>query len=85
LVAFRAFIFQLDLLDADRTPVSIEVGQYLVFRNPATVNLVGEDELSGLIVELQNDVLTEVFQRNLRATPGIKAPDLLAQFTNSGS
>ena len=62
MVAFPAFIFQLDLLYCDGIRIGIEVGKYLIFRNPAAVNFVGEDELSGLIVEFQNDVFAEVFQ-----------------------
>jgi len=62
MVSFPAFILELDLLDGDSTRIGVEVGKYLIFRNPASVNFVGEDELSGLIVEFQNDVFAEVFQ-----------------------
>jgi hypothetical protein len=32
--------------------VGVEVGKYLIFRNPASVNFVSKNELSGLIVDL---------------------------------
>jgi len=62
MVAFPVFIFQLDLLYCDGIRIGIEVGKYLIFRNPSAVNFVGDNELSGLIVEFQNDVFAEVFQ-----------------------
>src|SRR5437773_12441034 len=77
MVAFPAFIFQLDVLDSDCIRIGVEIGKYLIFRNPAVVNVVGENELSSLIVELQNDVFPEIFQRNFRAWAGTKLPDFI--------
>src|SRR6266540_776017 len=61
-VSFPALILELDLLDDDSIRIAVKVGKYLIFRNPASVNFVGENELSGLIVDFQNEVLAEVFE-----------------------
>src|SRR5438477_8621485 len=84
MVAFPAFIFQLDVLDSDGIRIGIEVGKYLIFRNPAAVNFVGENELSSLIVELQNDVFPEIFQRNFCAWAGTKLPDVIGPVLEFG-
>ena len=62
MVSLPAFILELDLLDGDSTRIGVKVGKYLIFRNPASVNLVGENELSGLVVDLQSEVFAEVFK-----------------------
>jgi hypothetical protein len=62
MVSLPAFILELDLLDSDRTRIGVEVGKYLIFRNPTSVNFVGENKLSGLIVDLQSEVFAEVFK-----------------------
>src|SRR6266481_9623055 len=62
------------MLDSDRIRVGIEVGQDFVFRNPTAIDLISERDLSSLIIKLKNDVFAEVFQRNLRATPGTQTP-----------
>ena len=56
MVSFPALILELDLLDGDSTRIGVEVGKYLIFRNPASVNFVGENELPGLIVDLQSEI-----------------------------
>src|SRR5207237_4107454 len=75
-ISLPAFVFQLDMLDSDRIRVGIQVGQDFVFRNPTTIDLVSEHELSSLIVKLKNNVFAEVFQRNFRTTPRTEAPTL---------
>ena len=64
------------MLDSDRIRVGIQVGQDFVFRNPTTIDLVSEHELSSLIIKLKNNVFAEVFQRNFRTTPRTEAPTL---------
>jgi hypothetical protein len=77
MVSFPTFIFQLDLLNSDSSRIGVEVGKYLIFRNPASVNFVGENELSGLIVDLQSEVFAEVSKGNFCAWAGAKAPDFV--------
>src|SRR5882762_5195953 len=65
------------MLDSDRIRVGIEVGKDFVFRNPTAIDLISERDLSSLMIKLKNDVFAEVFQRNLRATPGIQTPHFI--------
>ena len=65
------------VLDRDGVGVGVEVGQRLVLGDPAAVDLVGERELAGLVVDLDDDVLAEVLQRDLRAQAGAVVPDLV--------
>jgi hypothetical protein len=62
MISFPALILQLNLLDSDSTRIGVEVGKYLIFRNPASVNFLGENELSGLIVDLQREIFAKVFK-----------------------
>jgi hypothetical protein len=52
MVSLPAFVLQLDLIDSDSGRIGVEVGKYLIFRNPVSVNFVSKNELSGLIVDL---------------------------------
>src|SRR5437763_9996558 len=61
-ISLPAFVFQLDMLDSDRIRVSIQVWQDFVFRNPTTMDLVSEHELSSVIIKLKNNLFAEVFQ-----------------------
>src|SRR5262249_12787112 len=49
----------------------------LVLGDPRAVDLVGDRELAGLVVQLDDQVLAEVLQRDLRAEPRAEAPDLV--------
>jgi hypothetical protein len=62
------------MLDSDRIRVGVQVGQDFVFRNPTTIDLISERELSSLVIKLKNNVFAEVFQRNFRARPGTETP-----------
>jgi len=62
------------MLDSDRIRVGVKVGQDFVFRNPTTIDLISEHELSSLIIKLKNNIFAEVLQRNFRATPGTETP-----------
>jgi hypothetical protein len=48
----------------------VQVGQRLELRRPAAVERVGDRELPGLVVDLEDDVLAEVLERDLGARPG---------------
>src|SRR6266536_2843694 len=65
MVSLPAFILELDLLDGDGIRIGVKVGKYLIFRYPASVNFVGENELSGLIVDLQISTLPDSGQMTL--------------------
>src|SRR5439155_23944673 len=77
LISFRAFILQRNVFDGDCARIRIEIRQDFIFRNPAAINLVRKDELSSLIIELQNNIFAEIPQRNLRAASGSQAPDFV--------
>ena len=66
-----------DDLDGDGIGVGIQIGQGLVFRNPAAKKVISEDLLAGFVVNLDADVLAEVLQRDLCAEAGAEVPDLV--------
>ena len=77
-VALPALVLELDVLDRDRVGVGVEIGQRLVLRHPAAEHLVGDGQLAGLVVELDDDVLAEV--RSARPPlprPDAEVPDLV--------
>src|SRR5688572_1701182 len=61
-VALPAFILELDMLDRNRAGVRVKIRQRLKLRYPAAIHLVSERELTGLVVDLDDDVLAEVLQ-----------------------
>ena len=77
-VAFPAFVFQFDVLDEHGVGVGVEVSERLEFRNPAAINLVSDDELAGFVIDLDDDVLAKILERNFRAKPGAEVPDLVS-------
>ena len=83
-VALPALVLELDVLDRDGVGVGVEVGQRLELRHPAAEHLVGDRELAGLVVDLDDDVLAEVLQRNLGAEAGAEVPDLVRPFLELG-
>ena len=76
-VALPALVLELERLDRDGVGVGVEIGQRLEFRHPAAEHLVGDRQLAGLVVDLDDDVLAEVLQRHLGAEPGAEVPDLV--------
>src|SRR5262249_16333537 len=50
-VALETLVFQLYVLDGDGIRIGIEVGQRLIFRDPAAENLVGNPQLPRLVVD----------------------------------
>src|ERR687898_682779 len=51
-VALPTLVLQLECLDGDFVGVGVEVGERLVLRDPAAVDLVGDGKLPGLVVDL---------------------------------
>src|SRR5438094_8059060 len=66
LVAFPAFIFQFELLDGDGIRIGIQVWQDLVFRDPTAVDFVRQNKLPAFVVDIESNLLAEVFERNFR-------------------
>src|SRR5262249_46633572 len=52
-------------------------GLGLEFGNPAAEHLVGDRELAGLVVDLDDDVLAKILQRDLPAEAGAEIPHLV--------
>ena len=72
------------MLDGDGVGIGVEIGLRLKLRDPAAKNLVGDRELPGFVVELDDDVFAEVLERNLRAEPGAEVPDLVGPLLEFG-
>ncbi len=79
-VPFPPFILQLDVLKCHAPRVRIKLRKCLIFRNPATINVVSQDDLSSLVHQLDSDVLAEVFEGDFAAKSLIEAPDLVGPF-----
>src|SRR6266404_5327079 len=76
-VVFPAFVFEFDVLNQYGIGIRIELGLGLEFRDPAAVNLVAKDALSGFVINLKNDVFAKVGERGFHAQTGAKVPDLI--------
>src|SRR5438105_410079 len=76
-VALPPFVFQLDALDQHRVGVGVEVRLGLEFRYPGTEHLIGNGELAGLVIDFDDQVLTEVLERDFGAEPLTVIPDLV--------
>src|SRR5215831_14337999 len=74
-IALPTFVLQLKVLDRDGVGVGIEVGKRLILGDPAAKHLVGDRKLAGFIVEINNDVLAEIFQRDFGAETRAEVPD----------
>src|SRR5690242_17957401 len=68
-IAFPSLVFQFDVLNGDGVGVGVEIGQGLVFRDPAAIDLIGDGKLASLVVYLDNQVLAEILQRDLLPQP----------------
>src|SRR5690606_4916081 len=76
-VALPALVLELEHRDGDAVGVGVQLRDRLVLRDPAAVDLVGERQLPGLVVDLDDDVLAEVRQGRLGAETRAEAPDLV--------
>src|SRR6185503_512157 len=76
-IALPSLVLQLQVLDRDGVGVRVEVRQRLNLGDPGAIHLVGDRELTGFVVDLDDDVLAEVVERDLRAEPGSVVPDLV--------
>jgi len=63
------------MLDGDRVGVGVEIRQGLVFGDPAAVDLVGDDQLTSLVINLQVEVFAEISERYFRPKRGAEVPD----------
>ena len=84
-VALPALVLELDVLDGDGVGVGVEIGQRLVFRDPAAIDLVGDRQLAGLVVDLDDESLRKSFSETSLPSPAPKFQTLLAHCSNSVS
>src|SRR5215471_19368660 len=75
-VALPAFVLQLDMLNRDCVRVCVEVRQRLVFRDPASIDLIRDGLLTGLVIDLDNDLFAKVLERDLRTKTRAEVPYL---------
>src|SRR6266446_5603963 len=68
------------MLDQNSVGIGIKISERLPFRNPAAENLVGNRELARLIVLFEDNVFSEILQRNFRAESGAEIPDFIRPF-----
>jgi hypothetical protein len=61
-VAFPAFVFESDGFDGDAGLIGVEIEDSGEFGDPAAEDEVGEDELTGFVVDLDGDVLAEILE-----------------------
>jgi hypothetical protein len=61
-VAFPAFVFESDGFDGDAGLIGVEIEECGEFGDPAAEDEVGEDELTGFVVDLDGDVLAEILE-----------------------
>jgi hypothetical protein len=80
-VALPALVFQPDVLNGDGRRVGVRVRQRPEFGDPAAEDLVGRGELPRLIIDLYDDVLAVVLERDLAARDVAPVP-LDAEFEN---
>src|SRR5438045_3884952 len=63
LVALPAFVLELDVLERDGVATRVEIGQRLIFGDPATIDEVLLDRLAGFVLEDDPDGLAQILQR----------------------
>src|SRR5574337_733995 len=76
-VALPTLVLELQVLDRHRVGVGVQVRHRLVLGHPAAIQLVGQRELARLVVDLQDQILAEVLQRDLGAEPRPEIPYLV--------
>ena len=70
-----AFVLELDMLDRHGVGVGVEIRLGQKLRDPAAIDLVGDRELAGFVVKLDDDFLAEACERDLGAQAGPEVPD----------
>jgi hypothetical protein len=63
-------VLQHERIDHDRVARGIEFGPRMKLRDPASKDIVGGHHLTGLVVDLDRDVLAKILGRYIRAYPG---------------
>jgi hypothetical protein len=72
------------VLDRDRVGVCVQVWNRLIFRHPATEDLVGDRELTCFVVELDDDVFAKVLERDLGSEPRTEVPYFVSPLLKLG-
>ena len=65
------------MLDSDGVGVGIKVGNGLELGNPAAVDVIRDGKLPGLVVHFDDDILAEIFERNLLTQARAILPDFV--------
>jgi len=55
------------MLDRDSVGIGVEIRQGLILGDPATVNLVSDNQLPGFVIDLEVEVLAEIGERYFSA------------------
>src|SRR5205823_1792774 len=81
---FPAFVLQFEVLNGDGVLVRVQVRKGLKFRYPTAIDLVADRELTRFVVDVKNEILAEIFQRNFRAEAGTEVPNFVRPFLKLG-
>src|SRR5215207_6408731 len=77
IVALPALELELEGLNRHGARRRVEIGEGDELRRPASIELVGEGELPGLVVDFEHEVLAEVLERYFRAEARPVIPHLV--------
>src|SRR5262249_25985804 len=64
-ITFPTLILQLQALNRHHIAVGIQLGYSMVFRRPATIDVISEYFLASFVVDFENDVFAKIFQRDI--------------------
>ena len=79
-IPFPSLVFQPDPFNGYGPCIGIELGQGTIAAHPATVNLLGDGELAGFVVEFDHDVLAEIPERSFRTGSRAEAGHFVGPF-----
>ena len=65
------------MLNGDGVGIGVQVRKGLIFRDPAAVHLVSDGQLTRFVVQLDDDVFAEIFERDFSAETGAEVPYLV--------
>src|SRR5260370_12899391 len=83
-IPIPSFVFELDVLDGYRVGVRVEIGERLVFRNPASVDVIRKHQLPSFVVYLQDNGFAEILEGNLGPQARAQVPYFVRPFLDFG-
>src|SRR3569833_1563593 len=83
-IALPALVLELDVLYRHGVGIRIEIGQGLKLGDPAAIDFISHRELAGLVVDLEDDLFAEGFQRYLAAEARAVVPHLVRPLLELG-